>query len=71
MDPTVTSQSKGINVTAGLEGERENRGLCQTPLLTAVPFSLPTLQVQYGLTDEVRQLEGTIRALGQKLAESQ
>ncbi|NXG62637.1 TEKT2 protein, partial [Hemiprocne comata] len=28
-------------------------------------------QVQYGLTDEVHQLEGTIRALRQKLAESQ
>ncbi|XP_052667858.1 tektin-2 isoform X4 [Harpia harpyja] len=28
-------------------------------------------QVQYGLTDEVHQLEGTIRALKQKLAESQ
>ncbi|NWW90082.1 TEKT2 protein, partial [Rhynochetos jubatus] len=28
-------------------------------------------QVQYGLTDEVQQLEGTIRALGRKLAESQ
>ncbi|KAM6371200.1 tektin-2 isoform 2-T5 [Pluvialis apricaria] len=28
-------------------------------------------QVQYGLTDEVHQLEGTIRALKQKLAEAQ
>ncbi|KFV93837.1 Tektin-2, partial [Eurypyga helias] len=28
-------------------------------------------QVQYGLTDEVQQLEGTIRVLRQKLAESQ
>ncbi|KAM6043982.1 tektin-2 isoform 2-T2 [Theristicus caerulescens] len=28
-------------------------------------------QVQYGLTDEVHQLEGTIRALKEKLAESQ
>ncbi|NWH60788.1 TEKT2 protein, partial [Geococcyx californianus] len=28
-------------------------------------------QVQYGLTDEVHQLEGTIRALQQKLAQSQ
>jgi len=34
-------------------------------------FSLLASQAQYGLTDEVHQLGGTIRALRQKLAESQ
>lgn len=39
-------------------------------LLTAVVVSI-TPQVQYGLTDEVHQLEGSIRALKMKLAEAQ
>lgn len=37
-------------------------------LLIAVPSSL---QAQYGLTDEVQQLEGIICALQQKRTESQ
>ncbi|KFV39273.1 Tektin-2, partial [Tyto alba] len=45
--------------------------MCRPALLTAATFSLPAVQVQYGLTDEVHQLEGTIRALKQKLEESQ
>lgn len=57
-------------------GGWENRGLpkaalCPVPaLLTAVVVSI-TPQVQYGLTDEVHQLEGSIRALKMKLAEAQ
>lgn len=37
-------------------------------LLSAV---LSSLQAQYGLTDEVQQLEGIIRVLQQKKTESQ
>lgn len=60
----------------GSGGGWENRGLpkaalCPVPaLLTAVVVSI-TPQVQYGLTDEVHQLEGSIRALKMKLAEAQ
>lgn len=66
MDPTVTQQSKGLISELG-RGERGNCGLFKA-LLSAVSSSL---QAQYGLTDEVQQLEGIIRALQQKRTESQ
>lgn len=65
MDPTVTYQSKEIMSQLG---ERETMEPWPLSLLSAVPSSL---QAQYGLTDEVQQLEGTIRALQQKRTESQ
>lgn len=58
---------QGNNVTAGGEGNDGTVAFVKA-LLSAVPSSL---QAQYGLTDEVQQLEGTIRALQQKRTESQ
>lgn len=58
---------QGNNVRVGGPGKEGTVAFVKA-LLSAVPSSL---QAQFGLTDEVQQLEGIIRALQQKRTESQ